>query len=70
LPETTVDEYWSRVIGVYVAVQVGVIHPSMMVTTSKVTPIIRRGEFRFMLVLIPILLKCRRPKNVALFRSA
>jgi len=55
--EITVDEYWSRVIGVYVAVGVGVgdvdvVHPTMMVTVSIVMLLIRRIRFRFRLVFI------------------
>ena len=50
--EMTVEEYWSRVMGVYVPVGVGVVHPTMMVTVSIVALLINRIRFRFMLLLI------------------
>ena len=50
--EMTVDEYWSRVIDVYGAVGVDVVHPTIMVAVSIVTLVIRRIRFRFMLLLI------------------
>ena len=57
--EITVDEYWSRVMGVDVVVGVGVgdvdvVHPNMTVAVSMVTLVIRRIRSRFMLLLISL----------------
>jgi len=50
--EMTVDEYWSRVMGVYFAVEVAVVSPIVMVVASMTTLIVNRIRFRFMLLLI------------------
>ena len=50
--EMTVDEYWSMVTGVYVAVDLAVVHPIVMVEVSMITSIVNRIRFRFMLLLI------------------